>query len=82
MENSNPFPKGKTNKDISRTKGLFPMDPLKIIGGTISGISGKSTFKDFRSLQSKEYYNVVQEESRCTSGYIPEISNNKNNMHG
>ena len=37
------------------------MEPSEIIGGMTSG---KSKSTDFQSLQSKTWYNVVQESSR------------------
>ena len=50
----------KEEADISETKCLFPMEPLKIMGGTKSR---KSESADFRKSQSKACYNVVQELS-------------------
>ena len=51
--------KGAT--DIHGTKMLFPMEPLKIIGGMVSG---KSKNLDFQNLQAKECYTVIQEAFR------------------
>ena len=59
MEKSNPF-LNKT-QDISKTKGLFPMEPLKINEGMISSCSEISACKEFQPLQFKEQNFVVQE---------------------
>ena len=61
MEHSNPPPNNKITKNINGTKGLFLMEPLRIIGGTISRCSRNSTIKECQPLQSTEYNAVVQE---------------------
>ena len=60
VEGNIPNSSGKAITDISGTANLFTMEPLKIIGGAISGLSRKSTVKDFQFLHSKEHYNVAQ----------------------
>ena len=51
--------------DINGTKDLFPVGPLTIIGGTISGSPSKSTIQDVGALFAKER-NVVIPETRDT----------------
>ena len=47
VKESNPTSNDKAATDISGTANLFLMEPLKIIGGTKSGLSAKSTAIDF-----------------------------------
>ena len=44
------LPNNRASTDISGTKDLFPMGPLTIIGGTISGHPSTSIIQDFGSF--------------------------------
>ena len=55
------FPNDSAFTDINGTKDLFPMGPLTITGGTMSGYPSESTIQDFCSLLAKEPNFVIQE---------------------
>ena len=61
--------------DINGTKDLFPVGPLTIIGGTISGHLSKSNIQVNGSLFTKGC-NVVFQDTR---GYTNSINNHKRN---
>ena len=73
LEKSSPMTRMKINPsfpsdrapDINGTKDLFPVGPLTIIGGTISGHPSKSNIQDDGSRFTKDR-NVVFHETRGT----------------
>ena len=63
-KNSNSINNDKEISDINGTKQMFLLEPLKILGGTISGFPRKSAIQDFQSLHSKESNVVIQKTSQ------------------
>ena len=73
--NSNSFSNDKT--DINGTRSLCPVEPLAIIGGTISESPRKSVVLDFQPLHSKESNTVIQETLRRRLETVPDAEKTK-----